>query len=249
MVYVRRKQMYRRRKPVYRRKRYPTLAARRKMRYGLPNKGFFKLSRKLPEIYVRNTAVAGVAQANDPTTTCLALGAPIADAVGGTYSIPFSMKFRLDQLINYTDITNIADQYKLSYISIRMTYQSTQSTVASLTVMPNLQWIQDHDDANVPVSINELREKMGAKFKTFGFNKICRIGVKPRLQDTVAGAGGVVQNSVVNNKALWINTTYPQTEHFGIKGILSNVNLANTASVLTAFKFDVTAFVCAKDLQ
>lgn len=227
----------------------PLVGSGKRFGYNRTSKGYISIMRKLPEIYVRNTAVAGVAQANDPTTTCLSLGTPIADAVGGTYSIPFAMKFRLDQLINYTDVTNIADQYKLSYIAIRMTYQSTQSTVASLTVMPNLQWIQDHDDGNVPASINELREKMGVKFKTFGFNKICKIGVKPRVQDTVAGAGGVVQNSVVNNRPLWINTTYPNTEHYAIKGILSNVNLATTANVLTAFKFDVTAYVSAKDIQ
>lgn len=180
----------------------------------------------------------------------MTLGAPIADAVGGTYTIPFAMKFRLDQLINYTDIQNIADQYKIKYVVVRMTYQSTSSSVGGNTIMPNLQWIQDHDDADVAgLTINSLREKMGVKFKTFGFNKICKIAVSPRVQDTVAGAGGVVQNSVVNKYGSWINTSFPNTEHFGIKGLLSNVHLPLVSATLTSFKFDVSVYVSAKDIQ
>jgi len=248
----RRKPMFRRKKRVYRRRPLVQMGLlnRRVMSYRPTSKGFFKISRKLPEIYVRNTSVAGVAQVNDPTTTCITLGTPIADAVGGSYSIPFSAKFRLDQLINYTDISNIADQYKITYAQIKMTYQSTSSNVGSNTIMPNLQWIQDHDDIDVStLTINSLREKMGVKFKTFGFNKICKIGVKPRVQDSVGGAGGVVQNSGVSNKSLWLNTQYTNTEHFGIKGMLSNVFLPLLSSTLTSFKFDVTLWVCAKDIQ
>lgn len=252
MVYIRRrKPMFRRKKQVYRRRRGLVSAGllnKRVVKFA-PNKGFFKIARKLPEIYVRNTSVAGTIQNNDPTTTCVQLGTPIADSVTGTYSVPFSMTFRLDQLINYTDISNIADQYKISYVVIRCTYQSTQSGVGSLSIMPNLQWIQDHDDNVLPASVNALREKMGAKFKTFGFNKVCKIGVRPRVQDSNAGAGGVVQNAIVSNKSVWLNTLYTNTEHYGIKGILSNVNLATTATTLTSFKFDITAYVCAKDLQ
>lgn len=218
------------------------------LRY-INKKGFLSLTRKLPEIYIRNSAVAGVAQNNDPTTTCMSIGTPIADAVGGTYTIPFSMKFRMNQIINYTDITNLADNYKIKWVLIKMTYQSTQSSVNSLSIMPNIQWIVDHDDANVPASINELREKMGVKIKTFGFNKMHKLLVYPRIQDTVSGASGVVTNAAVSQKQLWINSTYPDVDHFSIKGLLSNVSLPVLSGGLTSFKFDVTMKVHAKDFQ
>lgn len=210
-------------------------------------KGSFTLTRKLPEIYVRNTAVAGAVQSNDPTTTCLALGAPIADAVGGTYSVPFSMKFRLDQIINYTDVTNIADQYKINNVKVSLMYQSTQSGVNALSIMPNIQYVIDNDDATPPATINDMREKMGVKLRTFGFNKPVNMSCRPLVQDTVGGAGGVVQNSIP--RAGFINTSFPNTEHFGIKGILSNVSLPTLATGLTSFKLDVTVSVSAKDIQ
>lgn len=227
---------------------YGSMPVRSRFRYTRSKKGFIKLLRKLPEIYIRNSAVAGVAQNNDPTTTCVSLGAPIADAVGGTYTIPFSMKFRLDQMINATDITNLADSYRIKKAIVRLTYQSTQSSVNSLSIMPNLQWVQDVDDANVPASINELREKMGVKFKTFGFNKVLQIKVVPALQDTTAGAGGVVANTAPKRRQ-WLNTTFANVEHFAIKGLLSNVSLPTTAGGLTAFKIDVALAIEAKDFQ
>lgn len=253
MVYrYKRKPVYRRKKRVYRRKGLvkASLLNRRMVSYS-PSKGFIKISRKLPEIYIRNTLTAGLVQVNGDysgSQACVALGTPIADSVGGSYSVPFSMKFRLDQLINSTDITNLADQYKITYAVIRLTYQSTSSNVGSNTIMPNLTWVQDHDDATLPASINELREHMGAKFRTFGFNKICKIGLRPRVQDTVGGSGGVVTNAVVG-KPMWCNSSFPGVEHFGIKGILSNVFLPALPATLTSFKVDVTLFVSAKDIQ
>lgn len=244
MPYVRRRTQKRKVAYVKRKATMKRRAYRKKFTRG----GHVKIVRKLPEMYVRNSAVAGAAQNNDPTTTCISLGTPIADAVGGTYTIPFSMKFRLDQVINSTDITNLADNYRIKRAYVRLTYQSTQSSVNSLSIMPNVQWIQDTDDYNVPASINELREKMGVRFVTFGFNKICKINVTPKIQDTAAGAGGVVAN-VAPKSWQWINSSFPNVEHYGIKGLLSNVSLPALTNGLTAFKFDVALSLEARDFQ
>lgn len=246
MPLFRRRPGFRRRRPAFKRK----YKGRKRVYRKRPahSTGFMKILRKLPEIYVRNSGVAGAPQNNDPTATCMTLGTPIVDAVGGTYTVPFAMKFRLDQVINSTDITNLADNYRIKRAYIRMTYQSTQSSVNSLSIMPNIQWIQDTDDVNVPASINEVREKMGVKFMTFGFNKICKISVTPKIQDTAAGAGGVVAN-VAPKSWQWLNTTFANVEHVGIKGLLSNVSLPALSGGLTSFKFDVALALEAKNFQ
>lgn len=233
-----------------RRKARKSKAPRRRnyQRRKAPSKGFVVVKRKHPEMYIRNSAVAGVAQIADPTGTCILLGAPIADGGGaGTFSIPFSLTFRMSQLINSTDITNLCDAYKLKYVNIGLTYQSTQASVGSLGIMPNVTWVQDHDDNTVPPSVDSLREKMGSKMKTFGFNKTVRIGVQPRVADTVFNNG--VTSAYAVSKPLWINSTYPNTEHYAIKGILGNVNLASSATTSSYFKFDVTTTVYGKDFQ
>lgn len=210
-------------------------------------KGYLVVKRKLPELYIRNTNVAGVAATTDPTVSCLNIGAPIAEPVGGTYAIPFSMVFRMDQLINSTDITNLCDAYKLKNFKIGCTYLSSQASVGGTALMPQITWVQDHDDAQVPGSINALREKQGVKLRTFGYNKIINISVQPRVADAVYNNGVTTAYSVP--KQMWLNSQYPGAEHYAIKGILNNVNLTATATVATAFKFDVTATVHGKDFQ
>jgi len=227
-----------------------TLLKRRRIPVLPSNKGFLKLYRKLPEMYITNDATPGVAGIVDPTGTCIDIGTPILEtALGsGTYTVPFSMKFQLKQLINYTDVTNLCDAYKLKYINIKLSYLSTQASVSSKAIMPNITWIQDHDDANVPASADDLREKMGSKMKTFGFNKLLKIGVQPRVADTILNAGSSPAAYSVA-KSLWINAAYAQVDHFAIKGILSNVELPAQSLTNTIFKFDVTALVYGKDFQ
>lgn len=204
------------------------------------------VKRKLPEIYLRSTGVNGQYNVSDPTSTCLiTTGTPIADSALGTYSIPFAMVFRMSQLINSTDITNLCDAYKLRYISIGVTYQSTQASVGGTSIMPNLTWVQDHDDGVAPTSVNQLREKMGSKFRAFGFNKVLKIGVQPKVADTIFNTG--ILNAYAVPKPQWINSTYPDVEHYAIKGVISNVLLSSAAS--TGFKFDVTTTVYGKDFQ
>lgn len=211
-----------------------------------PSKGFLCVKRKLPEMYVRNNGV-GTAIVTDPTGTCITLGAPISDPASATYNIPFSLVFRMDQVINSTDITNLCDQYKLKYLSVACVYQSTQSNVSSTSIMPQITWVTDHDDPAVPASVNELREKMGSKLRTFGYNKPVVIGVQPRVADTIFNNG--ITSAYAVPKSQWINSQYPGTQHYGIKGILNNVSLQSSATNINSFKFDITATVYGKDFQ
>jgi len=236
---------FRRRRPQARKpaRKYKKVARRG---YRPATKGMIRLVRKLPEIFIRNSGSLGIPQNNDPTATCIILGTPVADAVGGTYSVPFSMTFRMDQIINHTDMTALCDSYKLSRVNVKLTYQQSVASVNTPSIMPNFSYITDHDD-NTPPTINSLREKMGCKTKTFGLNSYVSFGVSPRVSDTIYNNGITSAYSVA--RPLWINSTYPGAEHYGIKGVLHQVNLASTATVNTAFKFDVTATIYGKDFQ
>lgn len=246
MPVARRRPGLRRRRPAVRRK-YPARKRLYRKRVARTS-GYMKILRKLPEIYVRNSGVAGTPQVNDPTTTCMTLGTPIADAVGGTFTVPFSMKFRLDQVINSSEITALAEMYRLKKVYVRLMYQSSISTVNSLSIMPNLQWIADPNDTAPPASINEVREKMGVKFKSFGFNKMCKLNVVPKIIDTTGGTGGVVANTAPKANQ-WLLSTLPGVEHFGVKGLLSNVHLPTLTNGFTAFKIDIAVLLEAKNIQ
>ena len=224
------------------------IRAMRRFRAARTSKGFLKLVRKLPEIYATTTNSNPGLTIQDPTSTCLQLGAPILDPNGVTYSYPFVLTFQLNQIINHTDITNLCDAYKLKYVNVGCTYQCTQTSVTSSTIMPNITWITDHDDNTLPVSVNNLREKMGSKMRTFGMNKLLKIGVKPRVAAPVYNG---VLSAYSIPKPQWLNSTYDAVPHYAIKGILNNVSVGLIGSVLpfTSFKFDVTTTILAKDFQ
>lgn len=212
------------------------------------SKGYLELTRKLPEIYVRNTNVVNTAQVNDPTGTCVLLGTPIVDAVHSTCSIPFSMAFQLNQIINFTDLTNIADFYKIKYITVKITFLQSEANVGAQKIMPQLQYIVDHDDASVPTSVNQFREKMGARFKTFKPNEARKIQLVPKIRTPVFD--GVALNAYQPGKSgAWLDSDYPAIPHYGVKGILSNVDLSLVTNAWTSFKFDVTVTMCGKDFQ
>jgi len=213
--------------------------------------GHLILKRKLPEINMYNTISQG--ELTLTTNSCVTMGTPILN-FASLYDIPFSMKFRLDQIINSSDITQFADQYKIKYVTVKLYYSSNTASVNGSAHLPVVQYIVDHDDASIAgATVNALREKMGVKFKNFTANKnVIKFGLQPRLSQAVFN-NGVIQPIVygVPTKPVWVNSAYPGVEHYGVKGILTNVNLpAGAPNVIsTYFKWDVEITLEAKDFQ
>lgn len=244
LKYIPRRLRVRRRRPGARR------PLRRYKRVRRHNTGFLSIVRKASQITTYSTAgVAGAITKNDPTGTCLNLGTPVY--IAGTdncYDIPFSMSFRLSQLMNSGDITTLADAYKI--VSALVKIHANWNFVGGLqtSAVPWVEYIQDHDDATVP-AISDLREKMGTKNKYFNASKpTILMGVRPKFADSIFN-NGVTTAYAVGNKREWINSTYGGVEHYGIKGVLHNVQLPGSGSGGTLFNWDVSLKVVAKDFQ
>lgn len=222
----------------------------RKRRFG--GTGYLKLVRKTALIQTySNSAVAGTVVKVDPTGTCLNLGTPVA--ITGTtncYDIPFSMSFRLDQLMNSTDVTNLADQYKIDSVKVKLHVNGISNIYLNNagSTQPWVEYIQDYDDAAVP-SLSLMREKMGVKTKYFSGNKFAvTMGVRPRIADAVFN-NGITTAYAVNKRSQFLNSTYPSVEHYGLKGVLHNVQLSGNTNVSSLFDWDVTQYITAARLQ
>lgn len=217
------------------------------MKYGKRRQnGGFNLTRKLPVITLCSSAVAGLATLTDPTGTCFQYS--VLGASPGTtnqYDVAFSLKFSLNQLLSFTDITQIADQYKLNSVLVRLA-SGFQVATGTGAAVPYVEYIQDHDDAAVP-SLNLMRTKMGVKTKYFGPNRnIIKMGVRPRVSDEIYSTGISTGYSV--GRPQWINCDYPAVEHYAIKGIIHNMVLNGTPNS-ALLNWDISFNVSAKDLQ
>lgn len=233
------------------RRRRPVRKPLRRMARRRPFKtGFLSLVRKAAQITTYSTpALSGSMTKNDPTGNCLNLGSPVY--IAGTdncYDIPFSMSFRLSQLMNSTDITTLADSYKVLSALVKIHANWNLAGTNQTAAIPWVEYIQDHDDASIP-AISDLREKMGAKNKYFSATRpTVLMGVRPKFADTIFN-NGVTSAYAIGNKREWINSSYGGVEHYGIKGVLHNVQLNGAGSGGTLFNWDVSLKVCAKDFQ
>lgn len=217
-----------------------------------PSKGFLRIVRKTALIQTySNNAVAGTIVKVDPTGSCLTLGSPtLITGTSNCYDVPFTMVFRLDQLMNSADITSLADKYKISSVKVKVHANGVSNIYLNNagSTQPWIEYIQDHDDASLP-TIAQMREKMGVRTKYFSASKFAiTMGVRPRVADTVYGSGASPLAYSVG-RPQFINSQYPNVEHYGIKGVLHNIQLSGNTSVSSLFDWDVTQYIVAADLQ
>lgn len=218
------------------------------MSTSLKSKGYIALWRRLPEIYLTNTSVPGAISLTDPTGSCFFTGTPTLTQLG-TYDVPFSMVFKISQLINYTDLLNLADMYKIKAVDIKVYYNSNTNSVNSSASLPQITYIEDHDDGNVPSTTTALRERTGLKYKFFNAKNYVKIRCYPRVANVVYNTG-ITTAYAPAQKSTWIDSQYINTEHFAIKGIMNNLSLpANTGGIQVGFKYDINVLVAGKDFQ
>lgn len=249
--------------PLFRRRRYARrsklskktrMVKRRRMakRSGFGNQGTIRIIRKTTENNIYNTAVAGTPGASG---SVVVLGTPYNNPFAGSnyYNIPFSIETSLSDVLNYTELTQIADKYKINWVKVKVFATSNIASAASTAQLPSILWSMDEDDSGVPVGstagLNAIREKMGSKYRQFKQNGSgITMFYKPRLAREVYNAGGAAVGAEVT-PAKFLDCTYPDIPHYGIKGFLQDVNLAATPTAYTQIKFDVTMSVTLKDIQ
>lgn len=218
--------------------------------------GYMKVVRKCPEFWIQNSpTVAGTARLGwisggaevSYTGTVMSLGTTTI-GMNGSSDIPFACRFSLSDLINYSDITTLADKYRLKAVYLRFIPNFTQNSVQSLYNYPSIQYFRDDDDSNPP-TVSQLREKMGVKLKTFKPGQY--VGVKVKFPKcsliTENYPSGTVSGVLKGNQ--WLNSADVSIPHYGLKGIISNMDLPAVANAKISIKVDVAYVLEAKDFQ
>lgn len=245
MPWVVRKSKGKRRPRVQRKRMYRRKGVRR-----ATGGGFLVVRRKLPLATINATGLVGVATVNDAGLgTHITLGTivPSLGKPSGYYDVPFSLMFAFNQQTNSTEFTNLFDQYKIKYGTVRVQNNGNISGTQSGGILPYIEYVQDHDD-NTPPPAADFRERMGIKTAYFSSSRVMiKMGVSPKpattLYNTLVSSGYGVPG-----KAPWINTSNPAVPHYGIKGVIRSMWLPNGSNqaILT---FDSTLHHMVKDIQ
>lgn len=170
-----------------------------------------------------------------PTNGLLTIVQPTALTGGWGWNVPFSMQFSLNQLLNVTELTNIFDQYRILGVKVFISWNHNTSAASQASGLCGLQWYPDFDDSTPPTS-DEVRERMGVISRRWSADKVTQVmSVRPRPIFT-SGTAMVPYGT-------WFDCqTNPNTIHYGLKGLLTNVTLPARTSgdpAVTSFRFDV----------
>jgi len=218
------------------------------------NKGFLYLTRKVRwGLSGSGGQIAGNVTANIPATTsnyALQFGTPVQIGGSANYMVPFSMQFCLSDIINYTDVTQLADQYKIIGVKVAISYNSNVADVDSGSAMPYIFYTTDNDDSAL-LSVQQIKERMGVQSRYYSSSKmVVFINAKPKVAPLIFGSDSTGSSAyAVPIKPTWINSEYPSAPHYGVRGFIGNWYLPGSKETTTIFDFDVTYKVVAKDFQ
>lgn len=155
----------------------------------------------------------------------------------GTYT------FSLDQLPNYTEFTNLFDQYRINKVVLKLIPQYNQSTFnvghANNTATsgqlsgrnPRFMIVNDYDDDTAPVNMDTLRQYANVKVYPVMNNKLIKHTITPATQmmayETIGTTGYIPKFKQ------WINCSDSNVPHYAIKwGIEDTSAINNTAASL-----------------
>jgi len=237
--------MLRRRRPLWK-KRRPARKGRRAYKKS-PAQGRLFVVRKVQELHTAYDSTFNTYVVKESGQNSITLGTPVAvTGVNSCYDVPFSIQFRLDELTNVADFSNLFDRYRITSAKVKVQSTLTAGTQTA-TPVPFIDYVTDHDDSTVP-SISLMREKMGVKTKYFTASKpAIAMGCKPVPASLIYNSGAFNAYGVPK-KSPFINMTNTGVPHYSIKGIIRNVfwTTTNNASPLS---WDISYGVVCKDIQ
>lgn len=132
-----------------------------------------------------------------------------------------AIAFKLSDLPNFVDITNLFDYYKFMGVKIKFIYAHNSSEPGTNFNLPNLVYAYDYDDASVPPNEDALLERNTTKFKRL--DKPVTMYIKPRVISETYNNGITTAYAVSKGENPYIDSGYNSVNHFGLKyGVVLN---------------------------
>lgn len=147
------------------------------------------------------------------------------------------LNFRLNQLPNVTEFTQLYDQYKICGVKVEVIPQFDTATQTGTGTTPTAQHIVsqnwnviDYDDTVTPTSINDLLQYQNCK--RCPSNRVMKRFLKPKFSDQIFASGAFAGYRPAKG---FIDCTYDNVEHYGMKFCFGNSNLTLTYALKMTF--------------
>lgn len=229
---LRRRPAYRRRAPA--KKNYRNRASGLRRRLGI--QGRTHMIKRLGEpIFCQNQA-SGIPGILQPTLTQDGLGSftlgSITPDTTMTNSVSFGMgaSFQLKSVLDASDLTQLFDRYKIVGVKLKFLLQNNNADIGSSQMLPVMYVAFDGDDANVPVTYDQVLSKSYCKTHILTGNRELKAYYKPRITKEVYNSP--LTTGYTSEKACWIDCNSSGIPHYGVKFWIANWNISTVNQVL-----------------
>lgn len=171
---------------------------------------------------IGNSTVSGNPTATSNGNGSLTVGTAVADTLN-TVQVGASLEFKLSSVEDSGDFTALFDRYKLLGVKLRFAYQANIANADSTTgsnSLPLINYSFDGDDSAVPTALTQVQRKQYCHQKICNGNYQFSVYIKPRMLNQVYQSAIATAYSSV--KPAWIDATYPDVPHYGLKIWLNN---------------------------
>lgn len=234
------------RKKLYRKKR--TLRPRRKYgarRTRIPSR--IHLIKRLGEqITLTNSGVGGLPALNQDGVGSFVQGSVVGGSLPGTFQFPLTAQFKLSSAIDHLDLTDLFDRYKITGVKLKILFQNNTSSVTGQSALPVMYSAVDFDDNTPPTAYQQVLTKSYCKTRILNGNRTFSMFVRPRmLKELGSSSAGFAGNS--SERSTWIDSTYPDVPHYGIKFWIDNWYSANDSNMI--LRIQPEYYLALKDVQ
>lgn len=133
--------------------------------------------------------------------------------VGTSAPAPAVSQFSLNQVPNFSEMTQLYDQYQIKAIKYTLIPKFTNNELnigggASAGILGNVWSVLDYDDSTTPLTLQELLQYQN--IKRTRQDKVHKRYFKPKVAQTIG--------SNISPKAnVWLDCNTASTPHFGVK--------------------------------
>lgn len=133
----------------------------------------------------------------------------------------YGTSFQLSDLQNYTEFTNLFDQYsivgiKYRWVMTRDPSTNSQTVAQNQGYFPYIKWVHDHDDASTPGS--EVPLIQYPRMHEHWFSESSKVTRWFYLKPAVATQQyGTLANGYTAKWRQFLDSGYPGTPHYGLK--------------------------------
>jgi len=194
-----------------------------------------------------------VGSTNHHRFTRYATGTDLITVSAGTAGQSFSLVNSLTAVANYTEFTNLYDQYKIT--GIKATFQLENNPDASAILnngavansnnfFPRIWYYVDNNDSTAPALI-DCKQHVKVRHRVLRPNAMMTVFFKPAVLNQVYQSALTSGYEAKTNQ--WISTANSSVPHYGLKGFIDTmlINIQQDMLIRVEYKY----YLQFKDVQ